>query len=206
MISAANLSIQFGAKPLFENVSATFGNGNRYGLIGANGCGKSTLMKILARELEPTAGNVSVEPNARVGQLSQDQFAYEKYRVLDVVMMGYEEFWSVMQERDRLYSLPEMSDEEGMRVADLEVEFAEMDGYSAESRAGELLEGIGIPVAQHEGPMSRDRARLEASGASGAGTVLRSGRAAARRAYQQPRHQHDSLAGRTFLMPANPRW
>ena len=154
LISANNLSIQFGAKPLFENVSATFGNGNRYGLIGANGCGKSTLMKILAGELEPSAGSVSVDPNARVGQLSQDQFAYEKYRVLDVVMMGYEKLWAVMQERDRIYSLPEMSDDEGIRVAHLEVEFAEMDGYSAESRAGELLEGIGIPVHQHHGPMS----------------------------------------------------
>ena len=154
LISAANLSIQFGAKPLFENVSATFGNGNRYGLIGANGSGKSTLMKILAGELEPSAGNVSVEPNARLGQLSQDQFAYEEYRVLDVVMMGYEKFWEVSQERDRLYSLPEMSDEEGVQVANLEVEFAEMDGYSAESRAGELLEDIGIPVSQHHGVMS----------------------------------------------------
>jgi ATPase subunit of ABC transporter with duplicated ATPase domains len=153
LISAANLSIQFGAKPLFENVSATFGNGNRYGLIGANGCGKSTLMKILAGELEPSAGNVSVEPNARLGQLSQDQFAYEEYRVLDVVMMGYEKFWKVLQERERLYSLPEMSDEDGVCVANLEVDFAEMDGYSAESRAGELLEDIGIPVSQHHGPM-----------------------------------------------------
>ena len=154
MISAANLSIQFGAKPLFENVSVTFANSNRYGLIGANGCGKSTLMKILAGELEPTAGNVSTDPNVRIGQLSQDQFAYENYRVLDAVIMGYERLWAVMQERDRLYSLPEMSDEEGMRVADLEIEFGEMDGYSAESRAGELLEGIGIPVEQHEGTMS----------------------------------------------------
>ena len=154
MISAANLSIQFGAKPLFENVSVTFGNGNRYGLIGANGCGKSTLMKILAGQLEPSVGNVSVDPNARVGQLSQDQFAYEEYRVLDTVIMGYKRLWEVMQERNRLYSLPEMSDEEGMLVADLEVEFAELDGYSAESRAGELLEGIGIPVEQHQGPMS----------------------------------------------------
>ena len=154
MISAANLSIQFGAKPLFENVSVTFGNGHRYGLIGANGCGKSTLMKILAGDLEPSAGNVSTDPNARVGQLSQDQFAYEKYRVLDAVLMGYDRLWEVMQERDRLYSLPEMSDEEGMKVADLEVEFAELDGYSAESRAGELLENIGIPVEQHHGPMS----------------------------------------------------
>ncbi len=154
MISASNLSIQFGAKPLFENVSVTFGNGNRYGLIGANGCGKSTLMKILAGDLEPTAGNVSTDPHVRIGQLSQDQFAYEDYRVLDAVIMGYEKLWEVMQERNRLYSLPEMSDEEGMRVADLEIEFAEMDGYSAESRAGELLEGIGILVEQHEGPMS----------------------------------------------------
>jgi len=154
LISAANLSIQFGAKPLFENVSVTFGNGNRYGLIGANGCGKSTLMKILAGQLEPSVGNVSVDPNARVGQLSQDQFAYEEYRVLDTVIMGYKRLWEVMQERNRLYSLPEMSDEEGMLVADLEVEFAELDGYSAESRAGELLEGIGIPVEQHQGPMS----------------------------------------------------
>jgi len=154
LISTSNLSIQFGAKPLFENVSVTFGNGNRYGLIGANGCGKSTLMKILAGELEPTAGNVSTDPKVRIGQLSQDQFAYENYRVLDAVIMGYEKLWQVMQERNRLYSLPEMSDEDGMRVAELEIEFAEMDGYSAESRAGELLEGIGIPVEQHKGPMS----------------------------------------------------
>ena len=131
LISAANLSIQFGAKPLFENFSVTFGNSNRYGLIGANGSGKSTLMKILAGELEPTTGNVSVDPNARVGQLSQDQFAYEEYRVLDTVIMGFEKLWEVTQERDRLYSLHQMSDEEGMRVADLEIEFAEMDGYSA---------------------------------------------------------------------------
>jgi ATPase subunit of ABC transporter with duplicated ATPase domains len=154
LISAANLSIQFGAKPLFENISVTFGNGNRYGLIGANGCGKSTLMKILAGQLEPTSGNVSSDPHTRIGQLSQDQFGYEEHRVLDTVIMGHKKLWQVSQERDRLYSLPEMSDEEGLRVADLEIEFAEMGGYSAESDAGELLEGIGIPVEQHEGPMS----------------------------------------------------
>jgi ATPase subunit of ABC transporter with duplicated ATPase domains len=154
MISTANLSIQFGAKPLFENVSATFGNGNRYGLIGANGSGKSTFMKILAGEIEPSSGNVATEPNVRVGQLRQDQFAYEDCRVLDTVIMGHERLWEVSQERDRIYALPAMSDEEGMQVAELETEFAELDGYSAESRAGELLEGIGIPVDQHEGPMS----------------------------------------------------
>jgi ATPase subunit of ABC transporter with duplicated ATPase domains len=154
VISAANLAIQFGAKPLFEDVSVSFGNGHRYGLIGANGSGKSTFMKILAGELEPTAGNISVEPGLRVGQLRQDQFAYEECRVLDTVIMGHEQLWKVSLERDRIYSLPEMSDADGMKVADLEVEFAELDGYSAESRAGELLEGIGIPVSQHDGLMS----------------------------------------------------
>ncbi len=154
MITTSNLSIQFGAKPLFENVSASFSDGKRYGLIGANGCGKSTFMKLLSRELEPSSGNVSVGPNVRVGTLRQDQFAYEEYRVLDTVMMGHETLWKVMKERDELYAKVDMSDDEGMRVADLEIEFAEMDGYSAESRAGELLEGIGIPTDQHEGPMS----------------------------------------------------
>jgi ATPase subunit of ABC transporter with duplicated ATPase domains len=154
VISASSLSIQFGAKPLFENVSVTFGNGNRYGLIGANGSGKSTFMNILAGSLEPSAGSVATEPHVRVGRLRQDQFAYEKYRVLDAVIMGHDRLWAVSQERDRLYSQPELSDEDGMRVADLEVEFAEMDGYSAESRAGELLQSIGIPIEQHAGPMS----------------------------------------------------
>ena len=155
MISTANLSIQFGAKPLFENVSVTFGNGNRYGLIGANGSGKSTFMKILAGELEPTAGNVSTDPHERVGQLRQDQFAYEDHRVLDTVIMGHEKMWQVMQERDRLYSLPEMSDEEGMRVADLRSRIRRDRWlFRSESRASELLEGIGISAEQHEGPMS----------------------------------------------------
>lgn len=154
MITTANLSIQFGAKPLFEDVSATFGNGNRYGLIGANGSGKSTLMKILSGELEPTAGNVSVDVNERIGILRQDQFAYEQCRVVDTVIMGHERLWQLQQEREQLYSLPNLSDADGMRVAEIEVEFAELDGYLAESRAGELLEGIGIPTEQHEAPMS----------------------------------------------------
>jgi|TARA_R100000049_G_C1957656_1_gene119791 ATPase subunit of ABC transporter with duplicated ATPase domains len=154
LISTANLTMQFGAKPLFENVSAKFGNGNRYGLIGANGCGKSTLMKILGGDLEPSAGQVMLEPNIRLGKLRQDQFAYEDCTVMDTVIMGHEELWNVKKERDRIYSLSEMSEEDGMAVADLEVEFAEMDGYTAESRAGELLLGLDIPLEQHEGPMS----------------------------------------------------
>ncbi|MDX1537875.1 ABC-F family ATPase [Arsukibacterium sp.] len=154
MISTANITMQFGAKPLFENISIKFGEGNRYGLIGANGCGKSTFMKILSRELEPTAGNVSVEPNHRVAKLHQDQFAFEQYSVIDTVIMGHAELWAVKEERDRIYASSEMSEEDGMKVADLEVAFGEMDGYTAESRAGELLIGVGIPVEQHFGPMS----------------------------------------------------
>ncbi|EGN75919.1 ATPase component of ABC transporter [Idiomarina sp. A28L] len=154
MISAANITMQFGAKPLFENISVKFGQGNRYGLIGANGCGKSTFMRILSGELEPSAGNISVEPNMRVGKLRQDQFAYEDFSVIDTVLMGHEDLWTVKVERDRIYSNPEMSDEDGMRVADLEVQFAELDGYTAESRAGELLLGVGIPEDQHWGLMS----------------------------------------------------
>ena len=146
--------MQFGAKPLFENISVKFGNGNRYGLIGANGCGKSTFMKILSGDLEPSAGNVSIDPDMRVGKLRQDQFAYEQFSVIDTVIMGHEELWKVKAERDRIYSLPEMSEEDGMRVADLEVEFAEFDGYTAESRAGDLLLGVGIPLESHFGPMS----------------------------------------------------
>ncbi len=154
MITTANITMQFGAKPLFENISAKFGNGNRYGLIGANGSGKSTLMKILGGDLEPTAGHVKVDVDERLGKLRQDQFAFEQYSVIDTVIMGYDQLWKVKQERDRIYSLAEMSEDEGMQVAELEVEFAELDGYSAESRAGELLLGLDIPEAQHFGPMS----------------------------------------------------
>lgn len=146
--------MQFGAKPLFENISVKFGDGNRYGLIGANGCGKSTLMKILSGELEPTSGNVSVSPDERLGSLRQDQFAFEAFTVIDTVMMGHKELWQVKQERDRIYNLPEMSEDDGIKVAELEAEFAEMDGYTAEARAGELLLGLDIPLAQHYGPMT----------------------------------------------------
>lgn len=147
--------MQFGAEPLFENISAKFGNGNRYGLIGANGCGKSTFMKILSGELVPTSGNVSITPGEKVGTLSQDQFAFEAYSVVDTVIMGDAKLWEIKQERDRIYSLPEMSEDDGMKVAELETEFAEMDGYSAESRAGDLLMEAGIDESFHFGLMSQ---------------------------------------------------
>ena len=154
MISTANITMQFGAKPLFENVSVKFGNGNRYGLIGANGCGKSTFMKILGGELQPSSGQVMIDTNDRLGKLRQDQFAFEEHTVLDTVIMGHTELAEVKAERDRIYSQPEMSEEDGMRVADLEMKFAEMDGYTAEARAGDLLLGLGIPEEQHAGPMT----------------------------------------------------
>jgi len=146
--------MQFGAKPLFENVSVKFGNGNRYGLIGANGSGKSTFMKILGGDLEQTSGNVSKDPNERIGKLRQDQFAYEEFNVIDTVIMGHEELWAIKSEKDAIYANPEMTEADGIRAGDLESEFAEMDGYSAEARAGELLIGVGIPTEQHYGPMS----------------------------------------------------
>ncbi len=154
MLSTANITMQFGPKPLFENISVKFGDGNRYGLIGANGCGKSTFMKILGGDLEQSAGNVMLDPNERLGKLRQDQFAFEEMRVLDVVMMGHTEMWAAMAERDAIYANPDATDDDYMKAADLEAKFAEYDGYTAEARAGELLLGVGVSIEQHNGPMS----------------------------------------------------
>lgn len=153
MLSTINITMQFGAKPLFENVSVRFGEGNRYGLIGANGCGKSTFMKILGGDLEQSSGQVALDKNERLGKLRQDQFAYEDVRVLDVVMMGHAEMWAVMSERDAIYANPDASEEDYMHAANLEAAFAEFDGYTAEARAGELLNGVGILQELHNGPM-----------------------------------------------------
>ncbi|MGB6055183.1 MAG: ABC-F family ATPase [Burkholderiaceae bacterium] len=154
MLSTANITMQFGAKPLFENISVKFGEGNRYGLIGANGCGKSTFMKILGGDLEPSSGTVMLDANERLGKLRQDQFAFEDMRVLDVVMMGHTEMWAAMSERDAIYANPEATDDDYMKAAELEAKFAEYDGYTAEARAGELLLGVGVSIDQHNGPMS----------------------------------------------------
>ncbi|GGW99833.1 ABC-F family ATPase [Undibacterium macrobrachii] len=154
MLATANITMQFGPKPLFENISVKFGEGNRYGLIGANGCGKSTFMKILGGDLDPSSGTVMLDQNERLGKLRQDQFAFEEMRVLDVVMMGHTEMWAAMAERDAIYANPEATDDDYMKAADLEAKFAEYDGYTAEARAGELLLGVGIPTEQHQGLMN----------------------------------------------------
>jgi ATPase subunit of ABC transporter with duplicated ATPase domains len=153
MLSTTNLSIQFEAKPLFEHVSVKFGDANRYGLIGANGCGKSTLMKILGGELEQSAGDVVLQAGLRLGKLNQNQFAYEDERVLDVVLQGHAEMWHAMTERDRIYAKPDASDDDYMRAAELEGKFAEYDGYTAEARAGEILIDAGIDESKHNLPM-----------------------------------------------------
>ncbi|MDQ6989859.1 MAG: ABC-F family ATPase [Mariprofundaceae bacterium] len=149
MISTTGITMQFGDKPLFEKVSVQFGDHNRYGLIGANGCGKSTFMKILGGDLVPTAGNVILGEHQRLGKLRQDHFAFEEYTVLDTVMMGHEQLWTIKEERDAIYALPEMSEEDGMRAGDLEAKFAELDGYSADANAGDLLLSMGVPLEAH---------------------------------------------------------
>jgi ATPase subunit of ABC transporter with duplicated ATPase domains len=153
MLSTSNVAIQFGAKPLFEQVTVKFFDGNRYGLIGANGSGKSTLMKVLGGELEPSAGDVMLQTGMRLGKLDQNQFAYEDERVLDVVMRGHKELWQAMQERDRIYADASSTDADYMKAAELEGVFAEYGGYDAEARAGSILTDAGIEEARHNGPM-----------------------------------------------------
>ena len=153
MLSTSNVAIQFGAKPLFEQVTVKFSDGNRYGLIGANGSGKSTLMKILGGELEASAGDVMLQAGMRLGKLNQNQFAYEDERVLDVVMSGHTELWRAMQKRDRIYADPNATDADYMKAAELEGVFAEYGGYDAEARAGSILTEAGIDAARHNGTM-----------------------------------------------------
>jgi ATPase subunit of ABC transporter with duplicated ATPase domains len=153
MLATSNVAIQFGAKPLFENVTVKFADGNRYGLIGANGSGKSTLMKILGGDLEASAGDIMLQAGMRLGKLNQNQFAYEDERVIDVVMSGHAELWSAMKERDRIYANPNATDQDYMRAAELEGTFAEYGGYDAEARAGSILTDAGIDASRHFGPM-----------------------------------------------------
>jgi ATPase subunit of ABC transporter with duplicated ATPase domains len=153
MLSTSNVAVQFGAKPLFEQVTVKFSDGNRYGLIGANGSGKSTLMKVLGRDLDASAGDVMLQQGMRLGKLNQNQFGYEDDRVIDVVMSGHVELWAAMQERDRIYADPNATDDDYMKAAELESVFAEYGGYDAEARAGSILTEAGIPESRHFGLM-----------------------------------------------------
>src|SRR5687767_5232331 len=152
MISVQAVSMRYGSKVLFEDVTATFSTGRRYGLTGPNGAGKSTFMKLLTGEIQPQRGTVA-RP-AKLGVLRQDQYAFDAYRVIDTVIMGSQRLWNALAERDALYAKPDMTNEDGMRLGELEGIVGEEDGYSAESDAAILLQGLDIPDELHERPMS----------------------------------------------------
>lgn len=149
MISANNLSLQFGKRVLFDQVNIKFSGGNCYGVIGANGAGKSTFLKILAGDIDPTAGTVSMEPGKRMAVLRQNHYQFDDVQVLDTVMMGHSKLWSIMQEKDALYAKPDFSEADGIKASELESEFAEMNGWNAQSDAAALLSGLGISEENH---------------------------------------------------------
>ena len=149
MITVTNLAIQFGKRVLYKDVNLKVTHGNIYGIIGANGAGKSTLLKAISGDLEPNKGSVEMGPGERLSVLEQDHFKYDEFRVMDTVLMGHQPLWENMKERERLYAKPEMTEEDGNRAADLELKFAEMNGWEAESNAAQLLQNLGVKEEQH---------------------------------------------------------
>ena len=160
MITVSNLGMQFGGQWLFQHVDLQFLPGNCYGIIGANGAGKSTFLRILTGDLESTTGNISIDENKRVSVLKQNQNAYDEYTIMDTVIMGNQHLYEVMKEKDAIYEKPDFSDEDGLRAADLEAEFAEMGGWEAESDASRLLQGLGIGTELHYDIMGASVPRL----------------------------------------------
>ena len=155
MITLSNLAIQFGKRVLYKDVNLKFTPGNIYGVIGANGAGKSTLLRAISGDLEPNKGTVELGPGERLSVLEQDHFKYDEYKVMDTVLMGHEVLWQNMKEREELYAKPEMTEEDGNRAADLELKFAEMNGWEAESNAAQLLQNLGVKEELHEKQMSQ---------------------------------------------------
>ena len=149
MISVSNISLQFPDKKLFEDVNITFSPDNCYGIIGANGAGKSTFLKILSGDVQPTTGNVSMDPDERLSVLKQEHFAFDDYSVIETVMMGNEKLYQIKKERDDIYAKEEFSEEDGVRAGELEGLFADMGGWEAESDASNMLQGLGITTDQH---------------------------------------------------------
>lgn len=149
MITVSNLAIQFGKRVLYNDVNMKFINGNIYGVIGANGAGKSTFLKAISGELEPTKGSVVLGPGERLSVLSQDHFKWDEYTVMDTVMMGHTVLWNIMKQREELYAKTDFTDEDGLKVSELEEKFAELDGWNAESDAASLLSGLGIKEDKH---------------------------------------------------------
>ena len=154
MITTNNLSLQFGKRTLFKNVNLKFTPGNCYGVIGANGAGKSTLLRILSGEIEPTKGTVEITPGERIAVLKQDHYAFDQYEVLRTVIMGHKRLIEVMDEKNKLYAKENFSEEDGIKVSELEAEFAELNGWEAEADAAKLLMGLGIEEEKHNHPMA----------------------------------------------------
>ena len=150
MITASDISLSFGTQVLFKNVNIKFTPGNCYGIIGANGAGKSTFLKILSGEIEPDTGEIIITPGQRMAVLRQDHFAFNEYSIIDTVIMGYKKLYDIRKEREEIYAKEEFSEEDGIRAAELEGEFAELGGWEAEADAGVLLDGLGIPVPMHD--------------------------------------------------------
>ena len=169
MISANNVTLRLGKKALFEDVNIKFTEGNCYGLIGANGAGKSTFLKILSGELESTSGDIAITPGQRLSFLKQDHFQYDEYPVLDTVIMGNERLYQIMKEKEEIYAKEDFTDEDGIRASELEAEFADMDGWEAESDAATLLNGLGIETEHHYSLMK------ELTGAAGKDLTILAG-------------------------------
>ena len=159
MLSANGVTIRFGKRVLFEDVNIQFGKGNCYGIIGANGAGKSTFLKVLSGEIEPSKGDVTLDKTERISVLKQDHFAFEEYTVLDTVIMGNKELYSIMKEKEAIYAKEDFSEEDGMKAAKLEEKFAELDGWNAESDAEILLNDLGIIPEKHYKLMKELEAR-----------------------------------------------
>ena len=192
MIQANNVTVQFGGRALFERVNVTFSKGNCYGIIGANGAGKSTFLKVLDGELEPQKGEVVITPGERLSVLKQDHFAYDQYQVVRTVLMGNPRLIEIMEEKDALYAKPDFSEADGVRAGELEAEFADMDGWNAESDAQQAGCHRRVPLYDHGGTACQ----LKGQGAAGAGPLWQSGHFAAGRAYQPPGSVRHSLAGK----------
>ncbi len=154
MITVSDLSLNLSGRTLYEDVNLKFTPGNCYGVIGANGAGKSTFLKLLEGKIEPTTGNISIDANERMSSLNQDHFAFEEFTVLDTVIQGHKELYQVMKDKDELYSKADFSDEDGVKAAELESKFAELDGWNAEADASKLLQSLGIPEELHQSKMS----------------------------------------------------
>lgn len=154
MITVSDLSLTFSGRLLYDDVNLKFTPGNCYGIIGANGAGKSTFLKLLEGKLEPTTGNISIGSNERISSLNQDHFGFEEFTVMETVIQGHKKLYQIMKEKDAIYAKPDFSEEDGIKAAELEAEFAEMDGWNAEAEASQLLQSLGIPESLHDAKMS----------------------------------------------------